>query len=235
MDRNRLFVIGAVVVMVAIVALGWVLGIQPQLVAAASADQDRATAQTQNQASGAVLAKLKSDYAQLDTVKQQRDTLRAAIPADAEMPAFVDELDALAAQNHVVIKAITVSDAQPYAPPAPPVAAPAAKTSSTATPAPTDAPAPASVTTPVQTGAPVAVSDSRITAKNFSAIPVQVTVTGSYGDALNFVKGLQMGQRAFLQSSFSSTASTTGSGSVNASIGGFVYVVLASGAANAAG
>ena len=50
MDKNRLWIIGAVVVMVAIVALGWVVAIQPQLDAAAAADAQRATVDATNAA-----------------------------------------------------------------------------------------------------------------------------------------------------------------------------------------
>ncbi|MDQ1588756.1 MAG: hypothetical protein QOJ77_1921 [Microbacteriaceae bacterium] len=231
MDRNRLWLIGLVAVMVAVAALGWVLGIQPQLAAVADADQQRATVQAQNAENEAVLAKLKKDYSSIGELKQQLVSLRQSVPASAEMSTFVTELDALAGAHQVTVKSISVSDAMPYTPPAAPAAAP----TSTASPSPTAAPAPVAAA-PTAPTAPPAVTNSKITAANFIAIPIQLSLSGTYSNVLDFVNGLQMGPRLFLVTTLSTTASsgtTAGAGAVDSSVGGFVYVVLDANAAAA--
>jgi hypothetical protein len=92
------------------------------------------------------------------------------------------------------------------------------------------------------------VTNSQVTAANFVAIPVTISVNGTYGQALNFVDGLQHGKRLFLVTTFASTKSaeaaapapapTSGSTSGSSSaptqaaaapswtVGGYVYVVL---------
>jgi Tfp pilus assembly protein PilO len=230
-DRNRLWLIGLVAVMVAVVALGWLLGIQPQLAAAAAADQQRATVQTQNATNETVLAKLKKDYSSIDELKQQLVSLRQSVPASAEMSAFVTELDSLSAAHQVTVKTIGVSDAMPYTPP---VAPPTAATSTASpSPSPTATPAPVAAA-PTAPTAPPAVTNAKITAANFIAIPIQLSLSGTYSSVLDFVNGLQMGPRLFLVTKFSTTASSDPKatpGAVDATVGGYVYVVLDANAA----
>jgi Tfp pilus assembly protein PilO len=230
MDRNRLWLIGLVAVMVAVVALGWLLGIQPQLAATAAADQNRATVQSENAANEVVLAKLKKDYSSIGELKQRLVSLRQSVPASADMSAFVTELDTLAGAHQVTVKTITVSDAVPYTAPIAPAAAPTA----TASPATTPTPAPIAAA-PTAPTAPPAVTNSKITAANFIAIPIQLSLAGAYSNVLDFVNGLQMGPRLFLVTTFSTSASsaTAGAGAVDATVGGFVYVVLDANAAAA--
>lgn len=238
MEKNRLVIIGLVLVMVVAGVGGWVLGIQPELQAVAGADQDRANVATQNIASAAALLKLQKDYTNIDAIKKQRDALRAAVPDGTDVPAFVDELDGLAGKARVAIKSLTVSDAQSYQPPVP-VAAPAAGSGSTVTPAPIASPTPSpSPVARTEPGAGAMVSDPKITPANFSAIPIQVGITGSYDNVLAFIAGLQSGARAFLVTTISSKASAQSGadpaapprGAVDATVGGFVYVLLGAGA-----
>ncbi|HEV7564864.1 MAG TPA: hypothetical protein VGO31_02770 [Microbacteriaceae bacterium] len=233
MDKNRLWLIGLVAVMVVVVALGWLLGIQPQLAAAAAADQQRATVQAENAANEAVLAKLKKDYSSIDELKKQLVSLRQSVPASSEISAFVTELDTLAGAHQATVKTISVSDAEPYKPPA--VLAPAPTSAASPSASPTATPAPVAAA-PVAPTAPAAVTNSKITAANFIAIPIQLSITGTYANVLDFVNGLQMGPRLFLVTAFSTTASTdptAGAGAIDSTVGGFVYVVLDANAAAA--
>ena len=233
MDRNRLWLIGLVAAMVAVVAVGWLLGIQPQLAAVATADQSRATVQAQNATNEAVLAKLKKDYSSIDELKQKLVSLRQSVPASAEMSAFVTELDMLAGANQVTVNSITVSDAMPYTPPVAPAPAPTPSASPSATPSATPSPVAAP---PVEPTAPPTVTNSKITAANFIAIPIQLALSGSYSNVLNFVSGLQTGPRLFLVTALSTKESAVAgapAGAVDSTVGGFVYVVLDPGAAAA--
>jgi len=196
-----------------IVTGGWLLGIAPQLAIAATANSDRANAVVANTRNQVVLAKLKRDYENIDALKNQLSTLRNAVPPKADISSFVTELNTLAGAHKVTLKSITVSEAKAYTP--------AIQTSSTKT-------------TPA--GSPQ--TNPKITTANLVIIPVQISVTGDYGNVLDFVNDVQMGQRLILVSSLSTTGSTDskatkgstrtsgGSQKVDSSIGGYIYVLL---------
>ena len=205
--------------MVALAGGGWLIGIQPQLSAVASANQNRVSVASQNAKNQLLLLKLKKDYEGITTLKNQLDTLRAAVPAGADISTFVSELNGLTSTHKITLKSISVSDAKPYAP-APPVAA--------STPG----------------GRPsVTTTNPRITSANFVLIPVQFSVTGNYATVLDFVHDVQTGPRLFFVSTFTTTGSTTAAGVANAAkaskvvisekvdavVGGFVYVLLNAG------
>jgi hypothetical protein len=80
------------------------------------------------------------------------------------------------------------------------------------------------------------VTNAKITAANFIAIPIQLAVSGPYANVLDFVNGLQMGPRLFLVTALTTKSSTDpkpAPGAVDATVGGFVYVVLDANAAAA--
>jgi Tfp pilus assembly protein PilO len=224
MDRNRLWMIGSVVVAIAVIAAGWFLGIQPQLATAAIADQDRAKAQIQNTANEALLVSLKKDYRGIDALKTTLASLRESVPASTEISTFVTELDSLAGAHQVTVSLITVADATAYAPPVPAASTPTPSPGATATPSATPTPTPLASAAP--SAGTVQVTNPKITAANFIAIPVNLSITGQYANVLDFVKGLQTGPRLFLVTSLSVT---TVEGGVDSSIGGLVYVLLQDG------
>jgi len=214
MDKNRLWVMGAIVAIVALVGGGWLLGIAPQLAVAATANTDRANMVVANARNQVVLAKLKRDYENIGVLRNQLSTLQKAVPAKADISSFVTELNSLAGAHKVTLKSITVSDAKPYTPATQAAASAAGKT----------------------TSAPQ--TNPKITAANFVIIPVQISVAGDYGRVLDFVNDVQMGQRLILVSSLSTTGATDSKGTkgspstsggaqkVDSSIGGYIYVLL---------
>jgi Tfp pilus assembly protein PilO len=220
MDKNRLWAVGAVTAMVGVIAGGWLVGIQPELSAVASANHDRANVVVQNVANEALLARLKRDYLGIDALRKQIDSLQIAVPSSAQMSTFVAELNTLAALNEVTVKSIAVSDAKPYTSAPPPVALAGTPTTK-----------------------PVDMTNSKITSANFVVIPVQLSVTGVFLDVLNFVHAVQDGPRLFLVSTLSSASAghstsgvnsvkktiATGPATVDSNIGGFVYVLLPGG------
>jgi Tfp pilus assembly protein PilO len=202
MEKNRIFLIGAVLAMAVIVLFGFLIGVQPQLAAAAAAQENAAAARAKNAASANVLAGLKRDYATLDVLKQQRDALRKAIPASTDMSSFIAEIHVLQVDHGVALTAFNVTDGQAYLP------------AKAATPA----------TAPAATAVPA--SSAGVTSKNFTLMPIQLTVSGQNAKVLNFVHGLQTGTRLMLVTTLSISPVAAGSSSeVSASIGGFAYVL----------
>ncbi len=213
MSKGRIWIIGAILSIFVLVGGGWVFGIAPQLASAASANADRANAVITNQRNQLLLAKLKSDYQNIDALKSQLLALRQAVPPKEDIPSFVTELNTLSAANNVTLKSLTVSDAKPYTPITQIPSTGASKTSSPQI-------------------------NAKITSANFVVVPVQISVTGDYGRVLNFVNDVQMGQRLILVSSLTTTGATDakgakgnartsgGSQKVDSTLGGFIYVLL---------
>ena len=212
MNKNRMWVIGAILAMVVIIAGGWLIGVAPQLAATASANSDRANVLASNSTNEVLLAKLKRDYQNIDALKNQVSTLQQSVPIAADVSSFVTELNSLANARQVTLKTITVSDAKPYTP-----ASPAGSSSKSPQ------------------------TNPKITSSNFVVIPIQITVNGDYGKVLDFVNDVQLGRRLFLVSTLSRMGATNSSGSkgipatsggsqkVDSSIGGYVYVLLNNG------
>lgn len=227
MDPNRLKMIVAVLTGVVVLALGFVLGVQPQLTAASTASQQTVSVDEQNASLRDGLATLEADNEKLPALQTELGTLQTSVPSQATMPAFLAEISDLATATGTTVTGFTTSDAVAYAPAAPAAAAPAADASSSDSTTDGTA-ATAEPTAPVAT-APELVTDPQITAANFSSIPVTVTVKGSYEQARAFLGRLQQGSRLFLVTNFASSGSSEG-GSTNAvpdqwTVGGLVYVL----------
>lgn len=237
MDRNRLWVIGSVLVMALILAGGWVVGIQPQLAAIADADAQKAAVDGTNARNLQVLEQLKKDSADLPKLTSRLAELAASVPDGSSIPTFTDQLNALYTSSHVICVDQAFADAVAYKPVVPAAAAPVAPSGSS-TPAPTATPTP---TPAVPTAAPAGVppvANALITSQNFAAQPVTITVRGQYADILSFVNGLQTGPRLFLVTALS-TAPTTGTdaapGSLDGKIAGYIYSLTAPAAASSSG
>lgn len=231
MDKTRLWVIASVLVMALVLAGGWFLGVQPQLGAIADAEAQTASVQQTNETYAQALAKLKRDSADLPALKAKLASLAASVPEGSAVPAFIDQLNALYTASNVVCIDQSFSDAVAYSPAAPPAATP----TSTQTPAPGAAPTPTPAPT-AAAGTPPVVS-SLITATNFAARPVSVTVRGRFADILTFVNGLQTGPRLFLVTSFSTvpaTDATAGPGTLDAKVAGYVFSLTPDGQGGAA-
>ncbi|MBG6213154.1 Tfp pilus assembly protein PilO [Cryobacterium sp. CAN_C3] len=218
MDRNRLWVLGALVLIGATAVLGWVLGISPMLNAAKAATAERAIVETQNVAYEAQVAALKKQFDSIGDLKSDLAALQLAVPSAADIPAFVTQLDAISQQHQVTLTGITVNDAQPYVPAV--VAAPvvtAAVPAEGSTPVPTAAPV---VPTAAETAAALAPTPSPlITAANFVSVPISLTVDGNYGNVLDFLEGLQKGTRLVMVTTFSTTGAVVSTAPANADAG----------------
>jgi Tfp pilus assembly protein PilO len=224
-ERNRLKMIAAVLTGVVVLALGFVLGVQPQLTAATTASEQKASVDQQNETLRAGLATLKADNEKLPALQAELADLQTAVPSQATLPAFLSEISQLAAASGTTVMGFTTSDAVAYAPAEPAAAATDASSSDSTTDGAGSIAAPSA---PVAT-APELVTDPQITAANFSSIPITVTVKGSYEQARDFLGKLQQGSRLFLVTDFASSGSSEG-GSTNAvpdqwTVGGLVYVL----------
>ncbi|MBD8661138.1 hypothetical protein IFT72_13195 [Frigoribacterium sp. CFBP 8754] len=229
MDRNRLMMFAAMGTAVVVLALGFLLGVQPQLSAATASREQITTVTTQNEQIRAAIAQLQADNDALPALRSELGTLQTAIPSSASLSTFISEVSRLSDETSTTVVDITTTEAEAYAPVA--ATAPADAAASTdATAESTDAATAAPAAEPVAPTAPDLVSDPAITAANFSVVPVSITVEGSYSDALDFVAALQGGSRLFALETFGSSGSeeagSEGAAPDSWTVSGNVYVLL---------
>ena len=204
MTTTKWWLVGAILVIVLVVSTGFTLGVSPKLDELSASRATRTAALAQNEVYELQLAALQREFDGLDTVQNELAELREAIPEGAALPAFVGQLEAIAGRTAVTLTEFSSADALPYAPVVPDATVPDA-------------------TVPDATAAPSAL----VTTDNFVAVPVTISVTGSFDAVLQFLEGLQNGQRLMTVTAFSSgTPSADAPNRVTGQIAGIVYVLL---------
>lgn len=222
MDKTRIWVIAASIVMAGILALGWFTGIDPQLKAKAASDQERASVEAQNEATELAIATLKGDYENIEALRAELARLRTSIPATGNMPAFLTQLDNLSKASNATVTTLTVDEAVEYTAPATAIEAAPVEPANPEADATTDA-----TVAPVEEApeAPSVITDPRITAENFVVIPVSIVAAGDKAGVRSLVDKLQHGPRLFLATQVS-IVDDVDAGTSTTTIGGFVYVLL---------
>lgn len=193
--NNRLWIVGSAILTIAVLVMGWFLGVSPKLDEASNADQQRTQVEAQNVVHEQDVKTVKKQFEQLPALKGQLSIVRAAVPKDDDLSTFLGELHALEQANGVSLTTFTSADGRPY--------------------------------TPVKstTASTVSTTNPLITPDNFVAIPVTLAVTGDQPSVMNFMQGLQNGDRLFLVTDFTLDQDKD-DGMYTASISGFVYVLL---------
>ncbi|MEO6201500.1 MAG: hypothetical protein ABIX44_10095, partial [Cryobacterium sp.] len=179
----------------------------------------------------------------IDKLRAELADLRETVPSGAEIPAFIGQLDKIAQAQDVTLSSITVSNAEPYVPvvamtPTDPAPVEGAAAGDSAAAAPIDAATAAAAAADAAAAAavPAPVVNDLITATNFVAVPISLTVSGTYEKTLDFVEGLQKGTRLVMVTTVTTTKPEATSG-ITSTISGFIYVLLDqnAGAATTAG
>jgi Tfp pilus assembly protein PilO len=191
MSKTRLWVLGALALMLVVVVGGWTLGISPVFSQISAADTQLAATQSSTQSSQAQLATLKVQYASISKFKKKLNALRLSIPETQSASVFINELSALGASSGVSLQNVTLASATLYAAAAPDTTAPANSTNTTATPAPTATAAATGTTPPAAT---------TTTSSGLVLIPVTITITGPLEATRLFTGAVQTGSRLFLVS-----------------------------------
>lgn len=228
MNATRIWVVATVVLSIGLLLGGWFIGVQPKFTEAGTAELQRVNAVALNQANEVTLADLKKQFESLDTIQDDLADVQKAIPYRLDAPELIVQLNALAGATGVGVTEIKIDEPRAYGAPAP-IAAPVAET-----PAPDDTeeteeapPAPVVAAAPV---APPAVTDARVTAANFVAVPISVSVIGTYTTAQSYVHALQTGERLFLVTGLTlnpvDSAAIGPDALFTAVVTGYVYVLL---------
>ena len=99
MDKNRLLMLLIGLGAVAVLAGGFVLGIQPSLQAAAASDAARQQAVTTNALNQRTLDALIAQNKKVGELTGQLEKLRLSVPSAENMPVFIDAVRDAAAQG----------------------------------------------------------------------------------------------------------------------------------------
>ncbi|HWM35191.1 MAG TPA: hypothetical protein VNR36_13265 [Pseudolysinimonas sp.] len=223
MQKHRILSLASILAMLLIPALAFLLVAQPQLDAAATADQQRLDMEAQITASAAIVAQLKKDSDNLSELNDDLNALRTSIPFKVDSDGYIDGLDALAKLAKVEISSLTVDESRPYIA-ATPATDPGAGATDANAGGETDGEASEAVTPPVPVSDPAIVTSPLITSDSFVTVPVTVSVEGTFAQVLKFAQGLQSSPRLFLVTDFDVT-SLEGGSEMTANIGGFIYVI----------
>jgi hypothetical protein len=221
----RIWVIGSVVAMVALLAGGWLVGAQPFLTAASAASASASQIAMTNQSTQSRLARLAKQASDIRGLKSQEAVATAAVPASLDSNAFVARINAIAATVHVSVQSVTPGTPQAYTEPASVQAAQQAATIATQ---PSASPSASASAAPAPAAAPVpalAATDPSISGANFTVVPMTVAVKGTMEATLQFTHALQHDQRLFLVSGYTLAAGESGGHTVTATLTGYIYAL----------
>jgi hypothetical protein len=205
---NRLWILGAVLASIAIVVLGWVVGISPKLAEADTAAAQRQNVDSQNLAQEQANALLKDEFAKIKTYQDDLKKLQVSVPATDALGVFFDQIVADSTANGLVLDNLTALEAAIYGGSVDPTAATNPDTVKPAESTATDPNAPASGLSPTLTG-------------RFFTIGVSLKVTGNADQVFALAKTLQAKERLFLVTDIQFTTD----GEPGATITGFIFVV----------
>lgn len=114
MNANRIFALGTVIVIAAVLGLGWLVGLSPLLTAAELADQERIAVEQTNQSQQATLASMKADFERLDEIEDELAALRVEIPNEVDSDSIYALLAGYQVGIPTMVETITTGEAIPY-------------------------------------------------------------------------------------------------------------------------
>lgn len=194
--NNRITVVLAAVVAIALGAGAWLLGVSPQLDAAAASERQVADAKAQAAELQAQVVQLAADKAKMPRYAAELDLLKKSVPATANTAALLRALGEMASSTGVTLTTFDPGDVMAYKPPGTDTSTAVPPQSGSATSAsPTPDASPTSSASPSSTVGPGEYTDASVTAANFELIPLTIGVTGSPEAVLSFLDALRDGDR----------------------------------------
>ncbi len=220
MSSNRIWAFGTAFVLVAVLALGWLLGISPLLTRAGAADTEGASVQAANQAQLATLEVMRAQFEDLDALQKQLDVLRASVPANVDSDFIYTLLAGYQSAAQAPVNSIVTGEAVPYGT--------AEGGAPVAEPAPTgDAQSPGSAQ-PDTGGEANGGSGGEAVAGLFT-VPVTISFQDvPSANVMAFVAAMQRGPRIFLVTSVTATEGEGGKEAIT--VTAFMFVMSDPGA-----
>lgn len=217
MNRDRLWGLTWIAAVAAVTLLGTLLGIVPKVEEASAASRELTTVAAQNAEHELALEALKDEFAQIDALRNDLKELQVGIPLAADIPAFVAQLDAIADRYQVTLDQISISDGTGFLPIEP--IAVAAEDAAVTDTAATDTASTDTESTAALTMGP------RLSPENYISVPISIEASGTSATVLDFLSGLQYGDRIIAISTFS-TDSAEAADTATVSISAEIYVLV---------
>lgn len=178
MKGNRIWILATLLVIAAVLGLGWLLAVSPLLTQAQAAEQQRRDAELTNAAQAAALVQMKAQYDQLDELAVDLEALQLSIPSDVDSDYVYALLSTYQAASGATPSLITLGEAIQFG-------IPVTEETTTATPSGASGPA----------------ATGRL-ATDLYTVPVTISFASTPVDSvLAFVNQLQHGPRLFLVTS----------------------------------
>ncbi|HEY0188562.1 MAG TPA: hypothetical protein VGC67_13815 [Cellulomonas sp.] len=223
-DKQSTWYIGAALIAVVMLAFTWFIAVSPTLSSASAASDEAQSVRDGNEVLQANLTALKEDYANLDDLKAQVAAKQVGIPTELDLEDFLRELDGFLSSRSMTALTITPSDPQ---------VVPLTADETTTDSATAEATASATTSTDSTT---TSSSDSGAALDGFVAVPISITVLGSYPNALLLLSDLQTTATRHLlitgligtgqdDAEASGGRPATSAGDVELQISGYLYVL----------
>lgn len=234
MSRSKpsTWIIGTVLVALLLVAAIWFLLISPTMAKASDTRTQASTVEASNEQLRTQMNRLADQFKHLDEYKADLAKLRAQIPAEPDLAAYLRQLDGVASAHSVTLTAITPGTATAFAP----VVAQSAQ-STDVQGAGTTSTSNSDTSTPQPAATKAAAPASSIPA-GMVAVPLSVTAVGTYDAIDSFLDAIQtQTPRLFLVSTVAGTSQkdqaasggrpATHLGDLEATVTGYLYVLPA--------
>lgn len=114
MNSKRIWTIAGVLVVVAVLVLGWVIGVSPFLAQASVADTEREGVEAVNDVELAKLEQMKELYAEIDDLRVDLALLRVSVPGEADTDFLYSLLAGIQTGSGANVATIATGEAVPY-------------------------------------------------------------------------------------------------------------------------
>jgi hypothetical protein len=114
MNANRIFGLVTVLIVGAVLVLGWMLGVSPLLAQAAAADEQRVGVEQTNLAETAKLTQMKAQFDRLDEIEVELAKLRISMPAEVDFDFTYGLLSNYQSGTGATVNSIQTGEALPY-------------------------------------------------------------------------------------------------------------------------
>ncbi len=196
---TRVWGLITVVVVGALVAGGYFLGVAPFLDQQKKADAERSEAADANATLEAEIAALRVTETKLDEYEDLAAEYEELVPRTVQSQRFIRTLDALAIANGVTVTEIKIDSFEQYSPPV------------------------SKADAVLDELAPAPFTDPKIGPDNFVLVPFSVTVSGGWVESLSFVNALQFGERLVTYTSIEQETTDVAYSTV---MKGYLYVLI---------
>lgn len=114
--NNKFWMLLAAILSVAVLLMGWFLGVSPKFDEMNAANLQRTNVEAQNASFQKTIDELKKESEKIDDLRDQLGDLQIALPPGDELSTFLGQLHELEGISGVALTSFTASNGEPFAP-----------------------------------------------------------------------------------------------------------------------